>query len=118
MTWDGLITFLGTQDLEKTHDFYAGLLGLVLYKDQGVCRVYELRPGAYIGFCTHHPTVPQELSPIITLLTEDVDRVYRLLLEAGAPVERPPGPNPGFRIYHFFARDPNGYKVEVQRFED
>lgn len=32
----GLIAFFGSQDLEATHEFYTGLLGLTLAIDQGV----------------------------------------------------------------------------------
>lgn len=34
--WDGLIVFLGTDDMEATEGFYGRLLGLPLYKDQGL----------------------------------------------------------------------------------
>jgi len=114
--WDALIAFYGARDLEATHRFYHKLLGLPLYLDQGLCRLYRVREGAYVGFCTHHPAVPPEISPMITLVTDEVDDVYRRLVEAGAKVEDAPKVNPRFNIYHFFARDPDGYRVEVQRF--
>ncbi|MEW6032840.1 MAG: VOC family protein [Bacillota bacterium] len=115
---DGLIVFFGIGDIDRTHAFYGGLLGLRLWRDQGVCRIYEVAQGGFIGFCAHHPAVPREASPIITLVTEDVDRLYRRLVEAGVEVTAPPRENPRFRIYHFFALDPDGHKVEVQKFLD
>lgn len=118
MSWDGLIPFFGTRDLEATHRFYTDLLGLKLDRDQGLCRIYEVLPGAYVGFCTHHDPVPPEISPIITLLTEDVDGAFRRLSDAGAALETEPRENEKFSIYHFFVRDPSGYKVEIQRFLD
>lgn len=118
MSWDGLIPFYGTADLEKTHHFYAKLLGLRLHRDQGLCRIYQVVPGAYVGFCTHMEPVPPTLSPIITLLTEDVDGVYRRLESSGVSIESEPKDNPRFGIYHFFVQDPDGYKVEIQRFAD
>ncbi len=118
MIWDGLIPFFGTTNLEATHHFYHDLLGLGVYKDQGLCIIYQVRPGACIGFCTHHPVVPSEFSPMITLLTADVDGVYERLVAAGVKADGLPRVNPRFAIYHFFVRDPNGYKVEVQRFLD
>jgi len=114
--FDGLITFFGTRDLEATHYFYAGLLGLELWLDQGLCRIYRVRPGAYLGFCEHMPEVPPEQSPIVCLVTDDVDGRHADLVAAGVPVDGPPRVNPRFGIYHFFSRDPNGYRVEVQRF--
>lgn len=118
MRWDGLIPFYGTKDLMRTHEFYSGLLGLSLYKDQKTCRIYEVRPGAYVGFCLHHPVVPEHLSPMITLLTPDVDAVFEHFVRAGVEVDKQPAVNPKYNIYHFFAKDPNGYKVEVQMFLD
>ncbi len=118
MDWDGLVPFFGVSDLERTHHFYGETLGLPLYKDQGVCRIYEVIPGAYVGFCSHHPAVPPEFSPMITLLTPSVDQAHRQLVEAGVAVDGEPRVNPRFNIYHFFARDPDGYKVEIQRFLD
>jgi len=116
--WDGFIAFFGTKDLEATHQFYHVLLGLPLYIDQELCRIYEVRDGAYVGFCTHHPTIPPEISPMITLVTNDVDGIHRSLTHAGVETEAPPKVNPRFHIYHFFARDPNGYRVEIQKFLD
>lgn len=118
MTWDGLVAFMHSGDLDATHRFYNELLGLPLYKDQGACRIYEVRPGSYVGFCTHFPEATKD-AIIITLLTDDVDGVYeRLKSEPGIEVGDPPAENPRFRIYHFFASDPDGYKIEVQKFLD
>jgi hypothetical protein len=33
-------------------------------------------------------------------------------------IETSPRHNPQYQIYQMFLRDPNGYRVEVQRFED
>lgn len=112
----GLIVFLGTADLEQTDRFYSGL-GFKLFKDQGVCRIYDVPGGGRLGFCTHLPVVRGEKSPIITLLIDDVDGVYNRLLAAGIR-PHPPRVNPKFKVYHFFVSDPNGYWVEVQRFLD
>ena len=114
----GLIPFYGTISLEETDRFYRELLGLTLYKDQGACRIYAVLPGAWIGFCTHMEVAIGEHSPIITLLTEDVDGVHRHLVEQGYKPDSEPQENPKFKIYHFFVKDPNGYLVEVQKFLD
>lgn len=41
--FDGLIAFFGTRDLEENEKFYVEALGLKLYKDQGVCKIYNWR---------------------------------------------------------------------------
>lgn len=112
----GLIAFYGAPDLDATHRFYHELLGLPLYKDQGVCRIYEVPGGGMVGFCQHMKVAIEGKSPIITFLTDDVDGVYAHLEEAGVHADYPPKENPRYNIYHFFVRDPNGYAVEIQRF--
>ena len=116
--WDGLIVFLGTDDLEQTDNFYTNLLGLSLYKDQGVCRIYDVPGGGRLGFCTHIPVTKEEKSPIITLLAADVDDVYQRVVAGGFHPDHPPQENTRFKIYHFFVKDPSGYWVEIQRFLD
>ena len=36
----------------------------------------------------------------------------------GVPIEHPPRLNTHYRIYHFFFRDPDGHRIEIQQFED
>lgn len=73
--------------------------------------------GGRLGFCTHVPVVKDEKTPILTLLTEDVDGAWERLRSAGLEPD-PPAANPRFNIYHFFVHDPSGYLVEIQRFLD
>ncbi len=109
-----IIHFYGTHDLSKCFDFYINRLGFTLYKDQGICHIYRVTDTSFIGFCEHIPVVNQERSPIITLVVDDVWRVYhtwKLWTDIHEPVI-----TEKFRIEHFFATDPNGYTLEVQRF--
>lgn len=115
--WSGLITFLGVSDLEATDHFYCQLLQLPLYKDQGLCRIYDVPGGGRLGFCTHQPVIKGKKSLILTLLTPDVDKTWQCLKSAGLNPE-PPVTNPRFNIYHFFLNDPDGYLVEIQCFLD
>ncbi len=118
-SYGGIIPFFGTNDLEATSEFYEGLLGLSLFKDQGNCRIYQVRPGAHVGFCTHLEVVQGKRSPIITLLTESVDKVYhKIRTEKQYPIEEERIVNAKYNIYHFFVKDPNGYLVEIQKFLD
>jgi catechol 2,3-dioxygenase-like lactoylglutathione lyase family enzyme len=61
---------------------------------------------------------PQREAIILTLVTEDVDGWYEYLSGRGVEIEHEPRHNPTYNIYHFFLRDPNGYRLEIQRFED
>lgn len=115
--FDAQITFCYTPDLEATARFYEETLGLTLALDQGVCRIYRIAGGAFLGFCTK-PDAPRPESIILTFVTADVDKWYARLCAQGVTCEQSPAYNPEFQIYHFFVRDPNEYRVEIQRFED
>ncbi len=116
MSFDGLVAFYHSSNLDATHEFYHDMIGLPLYKDQGACRIYRVRPGSLLGFCDHFPKASTE-GIIITLLTDDVDGIHdRMSGQPGVEVESAPRENPRFGIYHFFLRDPDGYKVEIQKF--
>ena len=114
---DGMIVFFGCDDLDSIHEFYTKVLGLSLFKDQGSCRIYNSSSGSYIGFCNHLRDTSNNLSPIITILTEDVDSFFEMIRSHGIESERP-SVNRRFGIYHFFLRDPEGNRVEIQRFLD
>jgi len=111
------ITFLGTKELAATADFYERVVGLELALDQGSCRIYSTGEGAFIGFCQRAAT-PNPEGVILTLVTQDVDGWYELLSARGVQFEKPPAQNADYQIYHCLFRDPNGYLVEIQRFDD
>jgi catechol 2,3-dioxygenase-like lactoylglutathione lyase family enzyme len=118
MTFEQTITFLGVKSLSQTAAFYEQVLGLELVRDQGVCRIYRSSPGAFIGFCEHLSSSEVDEGVIITLVSEDVDEWHRILSRQGVSIEKEPQHNPKFGIYHCFLRDPDGYLIEIQRFDD
>jgi catechol 2,3-dioxygenase-like lactoylglutathione lyase family enzyme len=111
------ITFLKTTNLEKTSHFYQDILNFKLVLDQGTCRIFRILPGAYIAFCIQDKE-PDNREVVITLVLEDVDAACSALELAGVPIEVQPRINENYRIYQCFARDPNGYLIEIQRFHD
>lgn len=115
--FDAQITFCYTKDLPATAEFYENLLELSLALDQGACRIYRVAPGAFVGFCRRE-TAPTPEGIILTLVIDDVDGWYVRLSARGVEFDQPPAHNPKFNIYHCFLRDPNGYLIEIQRFED
>ena len=99
--------------------FYETILELPLILDQGACRIYGTGLGAFLGFCQHLTGGGQDgAGVILTLVSQDVDGWYDYLQQKGVEFEKPPQFNPKFNIYHCFLRDPNGYLIEIQRFED
>lgn len=113
---DAGITFLRVADLERSHTFYFDGLGLPLVLDQGGCRIYLLREGSFLGICERDSSGASNV--IVTFVTDDVAGWHRRMVAAGADVDGPPRDNPQYRIHHFFANDPDGHLLEVQRFWD
>ena len=115
------ITFLDTDDLARTAEFYEKALGLRLARDQGACRIYHVCDGAYLGFCRRDPgskVAPRGAAGVVvlTLITDDVDGWCDRLEARGVEFVKKAADNPAYRIYNAFVRDPNGYLVEIQRF--
>ncbi len=117
--FDQLVTFLYTRDLERSAAFYGATLGLPLVLDQGGCRIFRVGRDAFLGVCRCSEARP--CSPdgvIVTLVSDDVDGWYQRLKAQGVAIEAPPRANPEYHIYHCFLRDPDGYQIEIQRFDD
>jgi len=110
------ITFLYTANLAGTSHFYETVLKLPLALDQGGCRIYRVSNDAYLGFCERTGAKPEGV--IITFVTGDVDGWAEHLRTRGVSLEKEPTQNPTYGIYHCFFRDPNGYLLEIQCFED
>ena len=115
-----LIAFYPVRDLAASRDFYGRDLGLALARDQGACLIFTAPGGGHVGFCQADANAPLPMHDglILTLVTSDVDGAYRRLLRLGVETERPPTRDASFGIYRFFARDPDGYRVEIQRFDE
>jgi catechol 2,3-dioxygenase-like lactoylglutathione lyase family enzyme len=112
------ITFLYTRDLNITAEFYENVIGLALARDQGDCRIYRVGECGYIGFCQQVNTLDVPLGVILTLVTPDVDGWFYRLSEKGVTFDQPPSLSPKYNIYHCFLHDPNGYLIEIQRFNE
>ena len=117
MKIDAQITFIYTPDLERSAAFYENALGLELALDQGSCRIYRVIGGsAYIGICRGLSAPDAGAGIILTLVTDDVDSWHEAIVARGYAPEHAPRRNETYNIYHFFVRDPAGYRIEIQRF--
>jgi predicted enzyme related to lactoylglutathione lyase len=116
--FEQLITFLPSNDLQRTTDFYQSVLELSLVRDQGDCKIFRVSPAGLIGFCSRSELPSPAKSIILTLITDEVDEWFEKLVKAGAQVEKPPTHNLKYTIYQAFVLDPNGYRIEIQRFDD
>lgn len=115
---DALVLFIYVEDLERSSTFYGDSLELPLVLEQAHCRIYKVSAGAFVGICQSgdRPTTPEGV--IVTLVRDDVDAFCERLIERGIELEQAPAHNERFAIYHAFLRDPDGYLVEIQRFDD
>lgn len=111
-------TFLYTRDLDVTAHFYEDLIDLQMVLDQGDCRIYRVGQDAFLGFCERQEAPTHPVGVILTIISKEVDRWYGYLTERGVGFEKEPAFNPEYDIYHCLFRDPNGYLIEIQRFED
>jgi len=112
-----VIHFYKTYDLTAVRRFYGDVLGLTLYKDQGKCLIYDLDGHGKIGFCTHHPAHHAN-STCIAFVYErkiEVERMYERLKTEVSSITQPKL-NDEFKLYHFFAEDPDGHTLEFQVF--
>ncbi len=117
MKFDSQITFCYTENMDVCHSFYNGILELPMVLDQGGCRIYRVATDSYIGFCTRKRR-ESESHVTLTLVTEDVDMWFKKVKEAGCEVIKEPAFTPEYNIYNCFVKEPAGYTLEIQRFED
>lgn len=108
----GSILFLRTADLAVIERFYIDQVGGVVWLRQPGCTI--LRFGnQLIGFCQGEQV---ETAGVLTFFFEQAGDVDAMFLRHGETADRPPRFNPTYRIYQFFARDPEGRVIEFQQF--
>ncbi len=112
------ITFLHSNNLDATRHFYQEILGQNLARDQGNCIIFQVTETAYLGFCEHIEHIQPGRRIILTLVTDDVDHWYEVLKGKSVNLMTLPKANLKYQIYHFFLLDPDGYTVEIQKFDN
>ena len=115
---DAFLAFLPSHDLTAADAFYRGVLGLDLARDQDTCRIYRIRDDAYVGFCLGSAVIPPQHRVFVKLVVDDVQAAYDELIAKGVRPEGPVEHVAAFAITRFLVRDPHGYLVEVQRFDE
>ena len=106
------ILFLKTVDLKKTKDFYVREIGMTIWLEQK--NISLLKHGNLI--LGMHETGEVERFGLITFFyptREEVDGMYKKLRDRAVHAPRV---NDQYNIYHFFAEDPEGRKLEFQAF--
>lgn len=114
------VTFLYTADMDRAKAFYEGVLDLAcVLVQRGGCRIYRTGRDSFLGICTaREGRATEPRGVILCLVDQDVEGWADRLKARGAVLEKEPTRNPDFAITHLFLRDPDGYLIEIQRFED
>ncbi|MHC4840101.1 MAG: VOC family protein [Planctomycetota bacterium] len=113
---DQQITFLYTEDGPTSWAFYEDVLGVKLAMDRGGCRIYQIARCAYVGVCQRADVRPTE-GVMVSIVADDVDAWADRLKVHGVEFTTEPNHNSEYGIYQFVIKDPNGYQIEVMKFD-
>lgn len=107
------IYFLKTGKLEEITEFYKEEIGCELWLEQEDCRIFK-HGNMLFGFCAGEKPDNKGIITFFYNSKEDVDRMFNRF---GNIAEGRPQNNNKYNIYHFFACDPEGRRVEFQYFD-
>ena len=115
----GLNAFYYYRDLDAAWAFYRDVLGFETVADYGFAKMMRVAHGSYLTLVDeasgmHSTDEPKSVT--LALVTEQVERWYHYLKWAGVPIERALNWEPGKAHDGFVALDPEGYFIEVERF--
>lgn len=106
------IIFLRTAKFDEVRAFYTETIGMSVWLEQP--NIAILRHGnLLVGF---HRQPEADLAGLITFFYETRDEVDEMYARLHDVANAEPKQNPKYRIYHFFATDPEGRKIEFQQF--
>ena len=111
---NGGIVFFKTQQLDVISKFYTEKIDCNLWLDQGGCHILQFE-NMLIGFCQRENTDTQGMITFYYASHDEVNQMYRQLKEIALSE---PKDNSDYKIYHFFAKDPDGRTIEFQYFWD
>jgi hypothetical protein len=108
------IVFFQTEKLAELERFYIKKVGCTLWLDQGSCKIFKAG-NMLFGFCRGEKADMDALLTFFYQTQKEVDEQYQTFKSTALS---PPKTNMRYRIYHFFARDPEGRLIEFQHFLD
>ncbi len=108
------IVFFATTILDKLKEFYSGLPGCRLWMTQEDCLIF--RHGNFLfGFCEREKAQTDGLLTFVFESREEVDQIYEKFKNIS---ENKPDFDSKYQIYNFYAKDPEGSRLEFQYFEN
>lgn len=108
----GGIIFFAAEKLDTTVNFYIDKIGCELWLDQGACKILKYS-NMLFGFCE---TGKPDSQTVITFFYPEKKTVDSMYDKLRGIAKNPPSMNPRFRIYNFYAIDPEGRTIEFQYF--
>lgn len=112
----GTVTWIYTDELERSIRFYENALGLpVLYATERA-RIFSTGPGGRLGVCQAPATSLGTAGIMYTFLCTDIEDSYRRLGMKGVTFDAPPAERADSFVAFF--RDPAGYRLEIQQYKD
>lgn len=107
------ILFLRTNKRKEITDFYTTHVDCDIWLEQAECTI--LRHGNFLfGFCERD--TPPQTEVMLTFFYDSQAEVDQVYARHKATAEAPPKYNEKYRIYQFFAHDPEGRALEFQQF--
>lgn len=106
------LTFHRTLKYKEVVSFYRDRLNMDVWLEQGGCTILQ-KGNFLIGFCDRSEADTDGMITFFFETREEIDELYSQFEDIAADK---PKETPEYRIYHFFARDPEGRNVEFQTF--
>lgn len=106
------IQFHRTNNLNAVTDFYRDVIGMEVWLEQEDCTVLK-HENFLLGFCEREE---KDTSGIITFFYGEKSQVDDMYHRLGNRAAAKPAENKKYKIYQFFARDPEDRLVEFQCF--
>ena len=108
----GGVVFIKTKNPEKLKVFYTQRVGCTIWLEQGGCFILQ-HGNLLLGFCDREEVEKEGVFTFFYLSREEVDSMYDKLKDIA---DGPPRDNELYKIYHFYANDPEGRTIEFQYF--
>ena len=106
------IVFFRTKQLDLVKRYYTDELGCELWLDQKDCAIMQ-HGNMLVGFCEKSGGS----DGLITFFFEERSKVDEMYAKLKKAAEGKPAANKKYGIYQFFARDPEGRRLEFQCFD-
>jgi len=106
------IIFFKTKNLEKIKEFYLEKIGCDLWLDQGGCAIFNAG-NMLFGFCQREECETEGIITFFYSKKQKIDELYEKFKKIALDS---PKQNKKYKIYHFFAKDPDGRLIEFQKF--